>query len=265
MKVMYVAKRVRMDLLTTIAYMTTRQGKGTTQDWKKLRRLLQYIKSTIDMPFIFAADELNRFHTFVDVAYGVNADRKSQTGGLVTFGRGAVHAQSTKQKLNSKSSTEGEIIGCSDYLTMPIWFRYFMQAQGYDDVQSTLHQDNMSAIKIENNGQMSMSKNTKHMELRYFYVKDRVSGNNIKIKYCPTEKMIADFLTKPLQGELFRKFHTVIMGHVHLDEAMIQPMTCKERVDENIEAKTNLARPGKVSWAYVVNGKSKKITPNEPN
>jgi len=117
MKVVYVAKRVCLDLLTTTAFLTTRQGKGTSQDWKKLRRLLQYIQNTIDMPFIFAADEMNRFHTFNDVAYAVNMDRKSQTGGLVTFGRGAVHGQSTKQRLNTKSSTEGEIVSCSDYLT----------------------------------------------------------------------------------------------------------------------------------------------------
>ena len=107
-------------------------------------------------------------------------------------------------------------------MTMPIWFRHFLQAQGYQDVKSTLYQDNKSAIKIENNGQLSMSKKTKHMEIRYFYVKDRVTGNNIKIQYCPTEKMIADFLTKPLQGEIFRKFCAVLMGHVHLDKAMLQ-------------------------------------------
>jgi hypothetical protein len=261
MKLVYVAKRVRLDLLTTTAFLTTRQGKGTAQDWKKLRRLLQYVQGTIDMPFIFAADEMNRFHTFIDVAYAVNMDRKSQTGGLVTFGRGAVHGQSTKQRLNTKSSTEGEVVGCSDYLTVPIWFRHFLQAQGYQDVRSTLYQDNTSAMKIENNGQLSMSKKTKHMEIRYFYVKDRVNGSDIKIKYCPTEKMIADFLTKPLQGELFRKFRAVLMGHVHLNEAMLQPMTCKERVEEKNNAGTNKARNIR-SWSEVVTGKRKERTTN---
>jgi hypothetical protein len=235
MKTMYVGKRTRLDLLTTIAFLSTRQGKATEEDWKKLKRMMQYIQGTIDMPLIFSADNLERFHTFVDVAYAVNCDRKSQTGGLVSFGRGAIHAQSTKQKLNSRSSTEGEIIGCSDYLTMPIWFGYFLKAQGYGNVKSTLHQDNKSAINIERNGQLSMSKNTKHIEIRYFYVKDRTNGNNIQIKYCPTEQMIADFLTKPLQGELFRKFRAVILGHVHLDEVSLQPTTCKERVGENEE------------------------------
>lgn len=56
MKVVYVAKRLRLDLLTTTAFLTTRQGKGTAQDWKKLKRMLQYIQTTMNIPFIFAAD-----------------------------------------------------------------------------------------------------------------------------------------------------------------------------------------------------------------
>jgi len=116
-------------------------------------------------------------------------------------------------------------------------------------------------MKIENNGQLSMSKKTKHMEIRYFYVKDRVNGNDIKIKYCPTEKMIADFLTKPLQGELFRKFRAVLMGHVHLSEAMLQSMPCKERVERKYNDGTNQANKV-VSWSDVVSGKVREKTTN---
>ena len=231
MKLLYVAQRTRMDILPTISFLMTRQGITTVEDWNKLQRLIQYIIYTIDLPHIIGIDSLEEFQTFIDVAFAVNPDRKSQTGGLVTFGRGAVHSESAKQKLNSKSSTEGEIIGFSDYLTIPIWYRYFLQAQGYENAKGVLHQDNMSAMKIEKNGQMSMGRKTKHMEIRYFYVKDRVTGNNMTIRYCPTEKMIADFFTKPLQGELFRKFRAVIMGHVHLNEVLLQTDTCKERVE----------------------------------
>jgi hypothetical protein len=232
MKLLYVGQRTRLDILPTVSFLMTRQGITTIEDWKKLQRLVQYVIYTIDLPHIIGVDSLKEFHSFIDVAFAVNPDRKSQTGGMVTFGRGAVHAESTKQKLNSKSSTEGEIVGFSDYLTIPIWYRYFLQAQGYDDIEVVLHQDNMSAMKIEKNAQMSMGKKTKHMEIRYFYVKDRVTGNNMTIRYCPTEKMIADFFTKPLQGELFRKFRAVVMGHVHLDEVLLHTDTCKERVEE---------------------------------
>ena len=70
------------------------------------------------------------------------------------------------------------------------------------------------------------------MDNRYFWIKDRLEKEGIDMKYCPTEKMIADFFTKPLQGELFRKFRAVVMGHVHLNEVVLHSDTCKERVEE---------------------------------
>ena len=152
MKLLYVAKRVRIDILTTVSFLTSRQGVTDVDDWKKLRRLVQYIKCTLDMPLILGAERLDHFYTFIDVAYATNNDRKSHTGGCITFGRGAVHAKSSKQKLNAKSSTEGEIIGCSDYLSYPIWCTHYMQIQGEKKVSSHLFQDNKSAIRIEENG-----------------------------------------------------------------------------------------------------------------
>ena len=105
------------------------------------------------MPLILGTERLDHFYTFVDVAYATNSDRKSHTGGCITFGRGAVHAKSSKQKLNAKSSTEGEIIGCSDYLSYPIWCTHYMQMQGEKNISSHFFQDNKSAIRIEENGQ----------------------------------------------------------------------------------------------------------------
>ena len=179
------------------------------------------------MPLILGANDLQRFYTFVDVAYATNSDRKSHTGGCITFGRGVVHAKSSKQKLNAKSSTEGEIIGFSDYLTYPIWLTHYLQRQGEKGIGSLFFQDNKSAIRIGENGQMSMGQKSKHIEIRYFFVKDRTSGNNIKVGYCPTEKMISDFLTKPLQGSLFREFRAILMGHVELGKELLNLETCK--------------------------------------
>jgi len=91
----------------------------------------------------------------------------------------------------------------------------------------------MSAIKLEVNGRQSSGKRTRHVEIRYFYVKDLVDKGRIKIKYCPTHKMLADFFTKPLQGNLFRTMKRVILGQEplsHLDEYMTS--SSKERVEE---------------------------------
>ena len=93
-----------------------------------------------------------------------------------------------------------------------IWARMFLEAQGEVLKKNTLYQDNQSAMKIILNGRRSSGQKTKHMDNRYFWIKDRIGSENIKVEYCPTEKMVADFLTKPLQGNLFRKFRDVVMG-----------------------------------------------------
>ena len=102
MKLLHVAKRVRIDILTTVLFLTTRQGVIDIDDWRKLKRLVQYVKCTIDMSLILGAKDLSKFYTFVDVAYATNCDRMSHTGECITFSRGTVHAKSSKQKLNAK-------------------------------------------------------------------------------------------------------------------------------------------------------------------
>jgi hypothetical protein len=69
--------------------------------------------------------------TWVDASYAVHDDMKSHTGGAVSFGRGAIMSKSTKQKLNTKSSTKAELVGASDYLPYPIWGKQFLEGQGY--------------------------------------------------------------------------------------------------------------------------------------
>jgi hypothetical protein len=73
-------------------------------------------------------------------------------------------------------------------------------------VDNILHQDNRSAILLERNGKMSSGKHTKQIAIRYFFVMDRIRAGEISPKWCPTGEMIADFLTKPLQGAMFWKF-----------------------------------------------------------
>jgi hypothetical protein len=87
-----------------------------------------------------------------------------------------------------------------------------MEAQGYHVNDNILLQDNKSAILLEKNGKASSSKRTKHIKIRYFFIADRVSKGDLSIAWCPTEEMVGDYMTKPLQGAKFRKFRDTIMG-----------------------------------------------------
>jgi hypothetical protein len=77
---------------------------------------------------------------------------------------------------------------------------------------SILYQDNLSAMLLEKNGKKSSSKRTKHIWVRYFFIKDRIGNGKISLKHCPTGDVVGDHFTKPLQGAQFRKFRADIQG-----------------------------------------------------
>ena len=137
---------------------------------------------------------------------------RGHTGGGLTLGKGAVFSRSTKQKINTKSSTEMELVGTDDMLPQILWTNYFMRAQGWNSFETVLYQDNKSAILLENNGKLSSSSRTKHINVRYYFIKDCVERKEITIKFCGTDAMWADFYTKPLQGKKFYEFRKIILN-----------------------------------------------------
>jgi hypothetical protein len=146
---------------------------------------------------------------WIDASFGVHSDMRSHTGGVLTL---AAYATSTKQKLTTKSSTEAELVGVNDVLSQVLWTRHFLDAQGYGVTDSTVYQDNQSAMLLENNGCASSSKHTRHINIRFFFVHEEVKNQEITIKCCPTKEMLADFVTKPLQGTPFQTVRDIIMN-----------------------------------------------------
>jgi len=234
-KLLFVAKRSRPDIQPALSFLCTRVQKSSVTDWEKLKRLLQFINCTIDEKLTLSADKgLTFMKTWVDASYAVHPNMRGHTGGCLALGRGMLHSRSSKQKLNTKSSTECEVVGTSDYLPFPIWFKFFIEAQGYPMKGNDFNQDNTSAISLEKNGIMSCGQQSRHINIRFFFIKDRIREDNINIVYCPTEIMVADYFTKPLQGALFKKLRDVVMGHTHPSSLMKSsesvPSICKERV-----------------------------------
>jgi hypothetical protein len=78
-----------------------------------------------------------------------------------------------------------------------------MKAQGYNVQDNILFKDNKSSILLEKNGKASISKRTKQINIRYFFITDRVSKEEVSVVWCPTGDMIGDYVTKPLQAALF--------------------------------------------------------------
>ena len=267
-KLLFVTKRARLDIEPTISFLCTRVTKSSDEDWLKLKRLLGYLKVTLDMPRLIGADSLSIVQSWADASYAVHPDMKGHTGGVTSFGHGLTHTECSKQKINTKSSTESEIVAASDYLAHTVWLAGFMKEQGYPLSRKLFYQDNMSAIQIEKNGSVSSGKKSRHINIRYFFIKDILKREGIDVKHCPTERMIADFLTKPLQGKLFKYLRDIIMGlapfpmeeRVELYENSNKMSIVEGRISESEKSsKYEPLKENNTSWADVVkNGKSMK-------
>jgi hypothetical protein len=180
------------------AFLCTRVKGPDTDDSKKLACVMKYLRGTANMPLVLEANNMNVMKWWVDASFAVHPDMKSHTGGAMSLGRGAVHGTSTHQKINTTSSTEAEVVGMHEVLPQILWTLYFLEAQGYRVEESVIYQDNQSAILLAKNGCGSSSKRTWHINIRYFFVADRIASKEVRVEYCPTGEMIADFFTKPL-------------------------------------------------------------------
>ncbi len=135
------------------------------------------------------------------------------------MGRGFPIVSSTKQELNTRSSTESKLVGVDNMMPIIVWSRDFLMAQRYGVTQNLLLQDNKSSMLLEKNGKASSSKHTRHISIRYFFTTDRVNMKEVEIERCLTKEMVADFMTKPLQGSHCRRLRNLIMGMAYIKKA----------------------------------------------
>lgn len=133
----------------------------------------------------------------------------------MSFGTGAAVSTSRKQKLNTTSSTASELAGADDASVHVPWTKLFMEAQGHCVKKNVLCQDNKSAILLEENGKRSSGERTRALNIRCFFLTDQIEKGNLDIVHCPTDEMIGDFVSKPLQGAEFTKFRSDVMGFDH--------------------------------------------------
>ena len=123
----------------------------------------------------------------------------------MVMGCGAISSYSRRIKVNTRSSTETKLVFVDAYMSEVLWYLYFIQAQGYGVKYAEIHQDNVSAQMLETNRKFSSSRKTKHIQAKFFFIKDKVNSEEVNIVYCPAGVIWADVLTKPLQGTEFRK------------------------------------------------------------
>jgi hypothetical protein len=214
-RLLFASKRARPDLQTAVAYLCTRVACPDKDDYGKLKKLIEYLRESIYLPLILGWDESGVLTWNVDASFAVHMDMRSHTGMALTLGRGALISGSYKQKINTKSSTESELVGVDDGTPFIMWIRlfYIEQFKSYPidhpmkkeiGQKNIILQDNTSTIQLENNGRRSSGKRTRHINIQYFYITDQIKEGKVSVTYCSTLEMVSDYSTKPLQGSLFK-------------------------------------------------------------
>lgn len=173
---------------------------------------MKYLNGTQEKVLTLKSDSINIIKWYVDASFAIHDDFKSHTGAIMSMGKGALQSISRKQKLNTRSSTEAELVGVDDISIMILWTRFFLEHQGYNIEKNIIYQNNKSSILLETNGRKSAGKRSRALNIRYFFISDQVEKGNVIVDYCPTEQMVGDMLTKPLQGNKFLQFRNIILG-----------------------------------------------------
>jgi hypothetical protein len=200
---LFPAKRVKPEILLAVSFLCGRVHNPTEQDWNKIIRLFQYINGSKDRGIILRMDKNLELKSMIDASFGCHPESMlSHAGGADTLGAGYHDVRSSKQKLVTKSSTESEIVGVTDHSPQPIHSRNFLIAQGFKMNPLIICQDNQSTIALLNKGR-STAIATRHINCRHFFIHNRIKTGEVKLQYIPTQDMVADILTKPLQGEQF--------------------------------------------------------------
>jgi hypothetical protein len=143
-QLLFMATRARRDIQTAVAFLTTRVKSPDEDDWGKLKRVLKYLNGTKYLKLKLSVDNLGMLKWYVDGSHNVHWDCKGHRGAVFKMGKGATTSYSRKVKLNSRSSTETELLTADMFMPEMLWSLHFIQAQGYEAECVGLYQDNIS-------------------------------------------------------------------------------------------------------------------------
>jgi transposase InsO family protein len=176
-----------------------------------LKRLMRYLRSTIDLRIRFGSSTTPTLQAFSDADYAADkTDRKSITAFIGLIGGGPIFWGSKKQSSVSTATTEAEYIAMCTTAKQGQWIAQVLRDMGYPEYIAP--NGTTVAMKGDNQGAIALAKNpqltdrSKHIEVQYHYVRELQERGKIDIQYVPTDKMVADSLTKPVSRIVLDRF-----------------------------------------------------------
>jgi len=202
MTMLFIARMSRYDIMWIVNYLATKSACPSMKYWEAAKRVLRYLKGTLQYHLVLIGSDLT-VDIMADASHALHDDSKGHSGIQVRMGGNVVYCISGKQKVNTISSTETELMCVRDAVTyVPYILEIFSEMRIPVTLPVTIFQDNTSTIEWTNNG--AKFRKAKHLMVALHFVRDFVQKNTVRMVHRRTEEMDADYLTKPVVASLFK-------------------------------------------------------------
>ena len=210
---LFLPTRTKPDIAYAVGTTARFSASPTKSHWTAVKRILRYIKGTLDLGLLYSNGESVNLVGFSDADWaGDQNDRKSTSGYIFQLSNGAVSWRSKKQSCVALSTAEAEYMALSSAFQEAAWMRQLLSGLigiQVDSLGPTLiFEDNQSTICMSKNHQFHGR--SKHIDIKYHYVREQVAAGNIELEYCKSDNMLADIFTKGLNGPRFKKLRSMV-------------------------------------------------------
>ena len=211
--IMYAQVCTRPDIAFATGLLGRYQSNPGHDHWVAAKKVMRYLKRTKDYMLIYKHVQDQQLVGYSDSDFaGCQDEKKSTTGYIFKLAGGAVSWKSEKQKLIASSTMQAEFVACFSATTQAIWLRNLIKELtvfDFVDRPIQLYCDSNSAVLFINNNRGL--KGSKHMEVKYLTIKEKVQNGDVAVEHISTDDMIADPLTKGLRPCVFER-HVINMG-----------------------------------------------------
>ncbi|XP_075098864.1 secreted RxLR effector protein 161-like [Nicotiana tabacum] len=210
---MYAMVCTRPDICQAVSLVSRYQTNPGLAHWQEVKRIMRYLKGTVDYALCYQCGKDLRLVGYSDADHGGDLDeRKSTSGYVFLLSDGDISWSSKKQSCVSLSTMEAEYVALASATQEVIWLKRFLEHL-LDIAKNTepvlVYCDSEATISSTKDPKFHCK--TKHIDIKYNYVRDMVRRKVVNVKYVSTKDMLADPLTKPLSRDAFVR-HTRSQG-----------------------------------------------------
>ena len=208
----YIADSTRPDIAFVVSKLAGANQCPTKRHWSHLKHLVRYLKGTINTGILYSPSPTKSVSltTYTDADYaGDKLDCKSTSGAVHLINGSPISWISTKQTMQALSTCESEYIAAALAVQYTQWLRRILaELHALPNTPTLLFMDNQAAISIANN--TAPTNKRKFIDLRHHYLREHIQKGNITLQHVPSNKMLADILTKPLKNQTFTNLKNLL-------------------------------------------------------